>query len=561
MAYSILTPLSLWKNFDDKQALNEFIVKRETIDGISYSFLCFSGRQTKTGRVRIYALYACPERGESFPALLYFPDAGKAFDTDFINRFVKLGYAVLAVDYSGRTAGRERFTVYPEDVAYANFEEVGRRMDFVDTDASETAWYEWTAVGRYAVQYLKSRPDVTKIGVIGVRTGGEIAWKLMLSPDVSCGVPICAAGWLTFRGMNKFGKTPDLVFDHERQRFLAGIDSQVYAPFVTCPVLMLCSTNDPKFDYDRAYDTYLRINQNVDCVISYSVHNSSYIGMTGLNDLDMFLAKYLKGRQVFIPKPLDISIFVDQDGDLVAEVVNDQLGEIETIRLFLSEDCAVSFRRDWREMKRIKVETEEKIVFYLDAYEKCKTVFAFAQAEYSSGFESSSKVAYAPIEKPFRNGVSHSRIIYREDQGTECFSSYDVSDKAIGDCILDDEKHRPVLIEGYKGIKGIACDRGLQTFRINNSVCRPTEDALLQVDFCSWESGYITICIEADLGGTTNKFYRSFWVNGSHGWENAVLQASEFKTESAQPMKSFADAISVSFFAEFKFCLNNLLWL
>lgn len=471
------------------------------------------------------------------------------------------GYAVLAVDYSGKTEGRDRYTVYPEDVSYANYEEVGRRMDFVDTDASETAWYEWTAVGKYAIAFLKSRKDVTKIGVVGVRTGGEIAWKLMLSSDVTCGIPICSAGWLTFRGMNKFGKATEQTLDYERQRFLAGIDSQAYAPFVTCPVLMLCSTNDPKFDYDRAYDTYLRLNQQYDCVISYTVHNGSYIGAKGLSDLDMFLAKYLKGRHVFIPKPLDINIYIDQDGDLVAEVINDKLGEIEEIKLFLAEDNLVSYRRDWREMKRIKLDTDDKVIFYLDAYEKTQKVFAFAQAEYSSGFISSSKVAYFEIANPFRNGIPQTRIIFHAEQGTECFSSFDVSSYSFGDCILVNEECKPQISVGYMGIKGVSSNRGLQTYRINNPACRPSEEGILQVDFCSWENGFITIRIDTERNGVVYSYYRSVWVNGSHGWENAVLRANEFKTKAGQPLTSFSEALSIAFSSEFKFCLNNLLWL
>lgn len=570
--HSILTPLALWRKFDDSLPLNEFVVKREETDGISYSFLCFSGRKTKTGRVRIYGLFARPVGGDSFPAILLLPDAGKGFDRAFIARFVRLGYSVLTVDYSGKDEGRERYTVYPEDIAYANYASVGRHMDFVDTDAAETSWYEWTAVGRYALKYLKSRPDVSKIGVIGIRTGGEIAWKLMLSSDVSCGVPICAAGWIAYRGINKFEKDKELFIDNERQRFLAGVDSQSYAQFVSCPVLMLCSTNDRRFDYDRAYDTYSRINSEVDCVISYTVNNSSYIGPQGLTDLDMFLAKYLKGQHVFIPKPLDIKIAIDEEGDLVATVRKDNRGEIVGVRLFLAEDCLVSSQRDWRESHRKKKESEDSVTFCLDAYEKSKMVFVFAQAEYSSGFTSSSKIAVKAIEEPFRNGLPKTRILYSTDQGdAECFASSDVADYSFGDCILDGNVCRPVLIDAYKGIKGVCSERGLKTYRINNPICRPAEDALISVDFCSWEAGYISVSIAEMRDGKILPFVAKLWVNGSRGWENFVLRPGDFMAptvmkegyalEKGLALKSFSTAISLNFTAEFRFCLNNLLWL
>ena len=562
LANSILTPQSLWRDFNDKLPLNEFIVKRETEENVEYSFVCFSGRQTKLGRVRIYSLFARPVEGKLFPALLLLPDAGKAFDKTFIRRCVERGYAVLAVDYSGKAEGRDRYTVYPDDVFYANFQQAGRYMDYVDTDARETSWFEWTAVGLYALQYLKGRPDVGKIGVVGVRTGGEIAWKLMLSPDICCGIPICAAGWLVYKGINKFGKKPEIPFDDERQRFLAGIDSQSYASFVNCAVLMLCSTNDPRFDYDRAYDTYTRIGNKEDCVISYTVNNSSYIGAQGLNDFDMFLDKYLKNQQVFIPIPLNLSIEIDETGELVATVNKDKRGEVKQLRVFMSEDCLISSQRDWREMKQKKSESEEKVVFLLNAYENAKMVFAFAQAEYSSGFTSSSKIAVKNIDAPFTNGIEKSRVIYMsEENGTECFAVNDVSDYALCDCIITGEISRPKLIDGYKGIRGISSDYGLKTYRINNPVCRPSEEALISADFCSWESGMLEIVISQIRSGETLRYAARVWLKGSNGWENHVLHPNDFKTALGTPLASFSQAISLAFRSDVRFCVNNILWL
>ncbi|MGN1235398.1 MAG: alpha/beta hydrolase family protein, partial [Christensenellaceae bacterium] len=224
MANAIMTPLSLWKDFDDSLSLDPFRVRREEKDGILYEYVYFSGRKTNEGRVRIYGLFARPVTGESFPAVLFLPDAGKDFDLGFINRYVRMGYCVFSVDYSGR-CDREKYTQYPNDIVYANYADVGRHMDFVDTDAMGTSWYEWTAVGRYAIRYLRSRPEVARIGVVGVRTGGELVWKLLLSSEVSCGIPICAAGWLAYRGVNKLEGGMELSANDERQRFIAGIDS------------------------------------------------------------------------------------------------------------------------------------------------------------------------------------------------------------------------------------------------------------------------------------------------------------------------------------------------
>lgn len=52
----------------------------------------------------------------------------------------------------------------------------------VDTTADETCWFEWISVALYSIEYLKQRGDVSGIGVVGIRTGGEIAWKACFPP-------------------------------------------------------------------------------------------------------------------------------------------------------------------------------------------------------------------------------------------------------------------------------------------------------------------------------------------------------------------------------------------
>lgn len=564
MANAILTPLALWRDFDDKQPLEETILSEEREDGICYTHLNFSGRQTAKGRVRIYGVFAAPETGESFPALLILPDGGKGLDKRLMARFVRRGYAVLMVDYSG-SSPEGMHTVYPEDVAYANFNAMGRHFAYVDTDATETCWYEWTAVGRYAISYLKSRPDVKKLGVMGIRIGGEIAWKLMLSEDVCCGIPVCAAGWLAYRGVHKFGRDAEkeLMMDYERHRFMAGVDSQAYAPFVHCPVLMLCSTNDDRFDYDRAYDTYSRINPEVECVISYSINSNSCIGGSGIRDMDLFLDKQLKGRQVFIPRPANIVLDIDDSGRLVAHITLDKCGEMKRCRVFVAEDCMTSSQRDWTEMREVKSSTEQEIVFYLNVYEKAKTVFAFAVLEYSSGFTVSSKIAVFYAEKPFAYGVPKSKIMYQNGDGVACFAVADISKFALAECFLEGEDVKPQLLEGYKGIRGVSSPYGLKTYRVGNPRYTPEPDALLCFDICSREGGEVKVTFASlEEGQPKPVLYRTeLYLSGANGWKNIVLKAKNFKQENGTPLRDFSRCVSMSMTSELSFIVNNILWI
>ena len=256
---NIKTPNTLWSNFDlslDTEAEKQF---ESVYSGVKIERVVFSGRDTGSGRVRIAAAFASSFKAPSPETVIILPDSDDTIDFDTLKFFVKQGYSALMVDYRGEWEGCDFFTKYPENIAYANVSKCGRAKDFVDDSADKTSWYEWVAVGLYARKYVEERTKSDKIAVVGIRDGGEIAWKLGFAGQFSCIVPAGAAGWKAYDGISKYmPEEPKL--DEERYRFIAGIDSQAYAPAVRCPVLMLCPATDGRFDYDRAYDTFSRIN-------------------------------------------------------------------------------------------------------------------------------------------------------------------------------------------------------------------------------------------------------------------------------------------------------------
>ena len=251
----ILTPLSLFKNFD--VSLPTFPVKLSStqINDMRIEHLNISGRETGCGRVQIAAAFAYDVQSPAAGTVLIFPDSTETIDEEILKFFVAQGFTALMVDYRGEWKDATFVTRYPSNVSYANTVKCGRQKDYVDDSADKTSWYEWVGIGLYAQKYIKERTGSDNIAVVGLRDGGEIAWKLGVAGDFSCIIPVCAAGWKAYSGISKY-MTEDPVLDEERYRFIAGIDSQAYAPHVKCPVLMLCSTNDPRFDYDRAYDTF-----------------------------------------------------------------------------------------------------------------------------------------------------------------------------------------------------------------------------------------------------------------------------------------------------------------
>ena len=144
---SILTPATIWTEFDDTLETNSEKVSAKTVDGIVYESLYFYGRDTGEGRVKIFGVFAYNEASPARETVLIFPDSSNSIDEDILKLFVGKGYSALMVDYRGEWDGENNRTVYPENISYANTVKCGRYKDFVDESADKTSWYEWVALG------------------------------------------------------------------------------------------------------------------------------------------------------------------------------------------------------------------------------------------------------------------------------------------------------------------------------------------------------------------------------------------------------------------------------
>lgn len=552
---NILTPVSLWKNFDDSLDTQPQIISEKIEDGVKTEFMYIPGRETGSGRVKIFAAFACAQSSVSEDAVLLLSHSDGTVDQALINHFVKRGYSVLMPDYRGIAEGAEHYTVYPDVISYANLSLCGRHKDYVDDDAFHTSWYEWVAVARYAFTYLSRREGIKKIGAVGIRDGGEIVWKLAATADLACAVTVCAAGWQAYSGRNKFG-SEEPALDDERHRFIAGIDSQVYAPFVRCPVLMLCSTNDEHFDYDRAYDTFSRINEKFigQSIISYSVYCNGCIDEGSTNDMNLFLDKFVKGRQVFLPKPTVISVLADDQQNLIAHVEYDEHGVIEEFGTYMAEDCTDSAVREWKLCKRKGGEGSEHD-FFLNIYEKTSVVFAFSYARYTNGFTSWSRMAVKKVSGKFRNMRKKCRVLYSSINGADSFS---IAERfsAIGGIFFTSKEMLPHLVE-KDGVKGLYSECGLTTYKLNSPRYCPGEDSMFKLDVFCDSDAKVTLIFE-EVGGVS--YSAEIDVTGG-AWQSAILDCKDFCNDKGMHLHSFCGKCRFTILCSEKFAINNAMWL
>lgn len=556
---NILTPLSLWKDFENLLDINAETVSKKESGLMTVEKITFSGRETGKGRVRIAAAYAWNTQVPSTGTVLVLPDSSDTIDEKVLAYFVSKGYSALMVDYRGVWDDCEFYTHYPEDIGYANVSKCGRYKDFVDDSADKTSWYEWVIVGLYARKYIKERTGSDNIAVAGLRDGGEIAWKLGVAEKFSCIIPICAAGWSAYRGISKY-VTQDPKMDDERYRFIAGIDSQAYAPYVKCPVLLLCSTNDNRFDYDRAYDTFSRINPEFvkDSLISYSVFTGSGIDMNSCNNMFLFLDKNLGKREITIPKPAEVTVETDEQQNLIAKVVLDDTDVIEECVTYLSEDCLISSLREWNVCPVKEIVSNTERLFYLNIYEKTSTIFVFCHVKYKNGFTVWSKIIVRKPNGKFRNMHKKNRVLYTNSYGAAGFSPADPKLNTIGGLLIADENVLPKLVEKSKGIKGLYSPCGLASFRINNPIYAPSAGNILSVDVCCDITENVNI---AFIDSETGEEYSAVFNVVGGVWQKIIAESKVFKNQNGVSLDTFERELKFTINSLSPFAINNFIWL
>ncbi|MCD8293653.1 MAG: hypothetical protein LUE27_00190 [Clostridia bacterium] len=492
----------------------------------------------------------------------------------------------------------EYYTVYPENVKYANYAVCKNNLCFADNGADKTCWYEWAAAGLYARKYIQERTGNDAIAVVGIREGGEVIWKMAVARQFRCAVSICAAGWKSATGLKyekltasdaraasiaaaaaanrkKTGRWDRKEKEKEKEKeeeakpavtsgldddyfvrynFMASLDSQSYAPHVKCPVYILCSVNDPRFDYDRAYDTYLRINPRYlnDSGITYSMDYGSFIDSMSAENMFMFLNKHLKGHHVFLPRPATLVVDVDRDQNLFARVGTDPEGVVTEIKAYFAEDTLNPIYREWIPAKPVKGKKDE---FFLNVYEGTKDLFVIGSVRYFNGFVSWTKVNVKMISGRFRNMQPHCPLVYsgkRQDGG---FYKVGMEKYALGGVFLD----RPVKADKVlkNGVAGVYASGGARTVRLGKPRYAPGRTSIMSLDIYVDDDSNIFLTI-TDLK-TGKDYLFTDYIRGGY-WQSMVLSPGTFKC-GRDPLPAFVGETKLTINADCGFAVNNIMWL
>lgn len=560
----LLSPVDLWRDFDRSLPLSDSVLN-ETVDGsVVYSCVSFYGRQVDLGdRVKIFGVFAYNKKFTKKTrksAILIIPDVGKSIDYDLINAFVNQGYSVFSPDlYGKRQDGDSNYTVYPDAVSYANYQSVGRHLDYCDGTAKSTAWYEWVAVSMYCVRFLKECRAIEKIGVLGEKDGANVAWQLCgidRDGDINCFVPLFGAGWRTYRGVYKYsGK--EIAVNDERLRYLAGVDAHAYAQYVRCPVFYMTATNSDKYDCDRAMDTLARIPESILHNLNFSVKYLDCLDVNCKRNVDLFFANHLLGySKAVLPTTPRLNLDVE-DGVIKANLGLDfsDVLRVKKLSVYVSADGQNPVFRDWREMKMLKSLEENSKNFVYNVPNNCSFVTAFGLVEYRNGYTVCSPMI---TKKTVKVDGRKNNLLYSTSDILNGFSFLTPEKTELcGSFFLCDD---PIeYVEGSDKICGVFSKYGLINLCFNDRTLNLTERNYLVFDANCVADAVLKATLVVEDDGAIDEFVFATALTGGDVWQKVLIKLSDFKNEKLLSVKKYDKIVALKLQVNEKCIFNNLL--
>lgn len=560
MPAAILTPMALWGNFEIKEDVTASVLKEKRIKDVVISSIAINGRETEKGNVTIRANFAKKVLQPLSGAIMLINGAKNEYNEKIVYDLAKLGYMVLSFNPTGNGFQSEG-TEYPEDLNFAEYDNVKEDLYAVTRGVKNTCWYEWGVSVRYALKYLKSQSGVVKVGAIGINESATPLWHLIAtSEEVECAVMVGNAGWGAYKNIKKWSGELDPQFSDDMLTVLAGIEPQAYAKSVKCPLLMLSPTNSGDYDVDRAFDTVERISDEFYRAVNYSVGYDKGIDYSSYSDIKEFFSKYLTvgAKKSGLPASPDIKAEI-VDGKIEIEVTADKIkkeGEgLKEVSVFVGEGVVDAKLRSYK--KLVCKKENGKFYFEYEPFHNSKLAVFFAQATYQTGYVVCSPVICKKFSQEQINKSNKSTVVYssRTENAENVFIG-------IAPSPFDFENKGKLIVKnGPMDIAGVRAENGLITFKINAEKDKPKQDAILLFDVFMKDGGEFSAVLIADYFGERTEYKATVNVGGGKVWHNVMLELTRFKSEEGRVLKNYQTVNALKFNGENPYLINNVLWI
>ncbi len=561
MRNTILTPTVIWKDFSISNNLDVQIIDTQKIANFTTSRLMIEGRKVKDGTVKIYAELSRNVKLSTCPAILLLEDFSINQNKTLVNDLLNKGFAVLTIDLAGAVDGKEFFTSYPESIGYANYERVKDKLYEVEFNAKATCWYEWCAVLRHALKYLKEQDWVTAVGGFAFSDVATVLWHLAgTDKTLDAAVFGLNSGWLGYKGLYKFSGEVEPQFSDQMYKFIAGIDAQSYAFHITCPTLLLSATNNNSFDVDRACDTLAKMPQEVFSAVHYSINYIDRIDYDAYKNAILFFNKFLlNDEDLILPSELDVKADV-VDGKIQIEVSTEEKNVVG-LNVYMAQEYANPELRGWHKIN-VKKDNEGKYSASYLPFAESGLFMAFATLKTKNGFMISSNIVGKRFNEDEINKTHKNNILYssqKENAHTIFFPANPSRENPSSVNVFD--KGRVKEKKGPMGIEGVGSSAGLLSFIIGSKKYKPTDGAMFMIDVYAKQKATLTIKLITNYFGNKVEYISNTDVLGGDVWHNVKIDMNKFKTIEGMPLKEYAKVQAIEIdVKDTEFLINNALW-
>lgn len=554
MSNIILTPSQLWQNYDgETQPLKTSFLRYERV-GDNYRIEAYiTAFDTACGEVRAYVSGYRPADIQAPPTVIFVGDTVREFKEEDLLSAAASGMMALTFDYVGAAPDKKEFTKYPQDISYANYALAGDHLEKAVPSAEHTCIYQWVKVCRRAITFARTLTSNAKLALCGYGNGADICWLATgFDKRVTALTVMLSAGWTEMRNYPRYAKEgSEYILNDDSEGWLIGCASQVYAKYVSCPVMFVGTTNSDGTSIDRVDNTLQVVaDGNVHCIFDRCA-NRSLSPQSVSTAFGWLKSRMSDDEDKSFPQSPTLELDV-ADNKLIAKYSADKSVDIKDVKLIYAKDEVISYIRYW---DTVTLPAECCGEYAIPLSENNEIVFAYVTVTYEGDITLSSYMQIHRLTEEnleFEPVKRKTRLLYDKRQG---ISEWVVS--GVQDMI---NPYSPVLDKGAMDIQGITAAGGdLTTFVLGTGKVTPDGGNLFRFDAYSEKARDICVEMSVVRDKKVIRYYACCHIDGGE-WYPCTLDTSDFKDDKMIPLRSWDNMKQLTFKDISGMLLNNIMW-
>ena len=547
MREQMLTPLDLWNDYSaESERLQVNIVRQTTEKKRRIRWAYISGAAESVD-IRIAVKVVYPVGEDPCPCMLYITDFSQKMNDKIVDQMTKNGIAVVTFEYMGRDNEDSHFTRYGTAFSFASAPKCYDALESAYPSVRQSPWYVWSGLARRVLWYIDSDPRLSdRIMLYGENEGSMMAWHVAaFDRSVTC---MATVGGFYPRSIAEIENKAPLVPDN--LRWVAGLMSEAYAKYVTCPVITFFATNSSSEALEKYDKVWVSLPAGIEKYACYTPMSEHELSEQSFNSLLQFAYKYLKSSTA-VEFPLNLELECES-GDGYKRFVL-RTGDIKyaSVQLYYSFGDCPSAYRSWIGVPMKREKNEYSVSLPTDNMTDRLLVFANVTR---GGCIFSTPLEYYSL--PHNDEIRNvNRILYEGRRGgTGVFTS------ATGELFWADYDCR--VTAGALDINGITAESGyLQSFVLQDASYKPGDDSILLFDIYSEHDADITVTLYAYKDGIQSHYVAKSSVKAAPMWQKISLPTDSFKQDEYVTLRNWNAIYKIVFSGVDKMVINNVLWL